>query len=99
MILVHDVDLARISGICDSNVNNHHMIFESSCSLRQSLETLKPDVVENYLQGSNTEVYTDLFRKHLLVSRFLPCSQKVHKKVYRLPTMTTLKSSEWQSFP
>jgi hypothetical protein len=25
MILVHDDDLSRISGICDSDVNKHHM--------------------------------------------------------------------------
>jgi len=26
MVLVHDEDLARISGICDIDVSNHHII-------------------------------------------------------------------------
>ena len=71
MVLVHDVDLTQISGICDSNVNKHYMILVSSCSRLQSLETLPLDVVENHLQGLNAEIHTDLCRKRLLVSRFL----------------------------
>jgi len=63
MVLVHDLDLAQISGICDSNVNKHYMILVSSFSRLQSLENLQPDVVENHLQGSNAEIYTDLCRK------------------------------------
>ena len=98
MVLVHDVDLASISGICDSNVNKDHMIPVSACSYVQSLETLEPDTVENHLQGSNVEIHTDLCCKYLLVSRFLFFSQKEYKKVCRLPKMTTHKSSEWQCF-
>ena len=72
MVLVHDVDLAQISGICDSNVNKPHMmILVSFCSHLQSLETLQPDVVESHLQGSNAKIQTDLCRKRLAVSRFL----------------------------
>ena len=63
MVLVHDVDLAWISGVCDSNVNKHYIILVSSFSHLQSLESLLPDVVENHLQGSNAEVHTDLYRK------------------------------------
>ena len=68
MVLVHDVDLTRISGACDSNVSKHHMIVVSSYSHLQSLETLQPDVIENHLQASNVEIHTDLCRKRLLVS-------------------------------
>jgi hypothetical protein len=79
MVLVHDVDLASISGICDSNVNKDHMILESTCSYVQSLETLEPDVVENHLQGSNAVVHTELCCKHLLVSRSVFFSQGAYK--------------------
>jgi hypothetical protein len=68
MVLVHDVDLTQISGICDSNVNKHHMILAPPCSYLQSLETLQQDVVENHLQDSNVEIQTDTYRKRLLVS-------------------------------
>ena len=71
MVLVHDVDLAQISEICDSNVNKYHMTSMSFCSRLQSLEFLQPDVIENHLQDSNAEIHTDLCRKRLLVSPFL----------------------------
>ena len=67
MVLVHDVDLAQISGICDSNVNKDYMTLVPSYSCLQSLETFQPDVVENHLQGSNVEIHRDLCRKRLLV--------------------------------
>ena len=79
MVLVHDLDLARISGICDSNVKKHHIVLVSSCLHLQSLEPLQPDVVENHLQGSNAEIHTDLCRKRTLVLRFLPFSRKTYK--------------------
>ena len=84
MVLVHDTDVARIMGICDSNVNKHRMTLASSFSHIQSLETLQPDIVENHLQASNAEIHTDLCRKRLLVSRDLLFSQKAHKKGCRL---------------
>ena len=98
MVLVHDLDLARISEIHDSNVNKHHMVLVSSCLHLQSLETLQRDVVENHLQGSNAEIHTNSCRKRLLVSRFLLYSQKAYKKACRLSKMTSHESSEWQCF-
>ena len=68
MVLVHDVDLTRISGACDSNVSKHHMIVVLYGSYLQSLEALQQDVIENHLQVSNTEIHTDLCCKGLLVS-------------------------------
>ena len=70
MVLIHDLDLAQISEICDSNVSKHYMILVSSCSRLQSLEILQPDVIENHLHGSNAEIHTNLCRKRMLVSRF-----------------------------
>ena len=99
MVLVHDVDLARISEICDINVNKYHMTSISFYSRLQSLEALQPDVIENHLQDSNAEIHTDICRKRLLVSPFLLFSQRAYKKVCRLPKTMTHKSSEWQCFP
>jgi len=96
MVLVHDLDLAQISGICDSNVSKHYMILVSSFPRLQSLEILQPDVVENHLHGPNMEIHTDLCRKRLLVSRFLLFSQKTHEKVCHWSKMMTHKSSQWQ---
>ena len=71
MVLVHDNDLALISGIHDSNVNKHRTIILSPCSYLQSLETFQQDIVENCLQGSNAGIHIDLCRKRLHVSRLL----------------------------
>jgi len=68
MVLVHDDDLAQISGFSDSDVNQHHVFLVSSCSRLQALETLQTNVVENYLQRTNAEIHRDLYRKHLQVS-------------------------------
>ena len=71
MVLVHDDDLAQIGIKCGNNVSQHHMLLVTSCSLLQALETLQPDEVENHLQDFNTEIHTDLCRKHLSVSQLL----------------------------
>ena len=96
MVLVHDVDLAQISRICDGNVNKHHINLVSSCSHPQSPETLQPDVVEKHLQSSNAEIHTDVCCKRLLVSRLLLFSQKAFNKVCPLPIMTNHELSQWQ---
>ena len=80
MVLVHDDDLAQISGTYDSNVNKHRSINFSPCSHLQSLETLQPDIVENCLQGSNAGIHTDLYRKRLHLSRLLLFSQEGIRK-------------------
>lgn len=80
MVLVHDDDLALISGIHDSNVNKHRTIISPPCSYLQSLETPQPDIVENYLQGSNAGIRIDLCRKRLHVSRLLLISQEGIRK-------------------
>jgi hypothetical protein len=65
MVLVHDDDLARIIEMCNSNANKHQMIPGpvSSFSHLQSPETLPLDAMESYLQGSNAEIHTALYRK------------------------------------
>jgi hypothetical protein len=68
MVLVHDDDLAQISGNCDSEVNEHHVSFlVSSRSHLQAPETLQLDG-ESSLHRSNAEIHTDLFRKRIEVS-------------------------------
>lgn len=71
MVLVHDDDLARISGICDINVRKTSYDLVSCCSILQALETLPPDVAEDYLQSSNAEIRTDLCCKCTHISRLV----------------------------
>ena len=53
----------------------HHMILASSCSILQALETLPPDVAEDYLQNSNAEIRTDLCGKYIHIPRLLLFSE------------------------
>jgi hypothetical protein len=62
MILVHDDDLSRISGICDSGREQTSYVTCFVILTSPDTGNLHPDVVRDYLQSSNTEIHT---RTHL----------------------------------